>query len=269
MLSPSATQILAWSVIALALAVPVAAFLVHYRRTTHYAWALVPFFLIHRFFTRIIWRTSLSGPVPVRDNEGAILIANHDSSIDPVFLQLGVNRITHWMVAQEYSRDPKMAWALRMVGAIPVSRAGVDTAATKATIRLAREGELVGLLPEGRINMTDELLLPGRPGAALIALRARVPVIPFYVQGAPYDGTAFGCFLMKAKVHVVVGQPLDLSDFYARRHEENILEELTIYLLREIAKLAGRPDYQPQVASGRGWSEFNWADWERVRRRMA
>ena len=51
-------------------------------------------------------------------------------------------------------------------------------------IRYAQEGGLVGLFPEGRVNTTDELLLPGRPGAALIALRARVPVIPCYVQGA-------------------------------------------------------------------------------------
>ena len=43
------------------------------------------------------------------------------------------------------------------------------------------EGELVGMFPEGRINTTDQLLLPGRSGAALIALKARAPVVPCYI----------------------------------------------------------------------------------------
>ena len=34
--------------------------------------------------------------------------------------------------------------------------------------------------------------MPGRPGAALIALKARVPVVPCYIHDAPYDGTMLG-----------------------------------------------------------------------------
>ncbi len=269
MFSPTVTWWFSWVVLLAIVGSAVTHFLLRYRRETEYAWVLLPLFVLHRFFTRLLWRTSISGPLPIPPGQGAIIICNHSTSVDPAFIQLGIQRVVHWMVAREYSLDPKLAWIFRLLGTIPVNRDGVDTAATKATIRLAREGQPVGLLPEGRINMTDELLLPGRPGVALIALRARVPVVPCYVRGAPYDGSAFGCFLIPAKVHVEVGQPLDLSEFYRRRHEDGILEELTLYLMREIAKLAGEPDYQPSLATGRRWTDFNQEDWDRARRRMA
>ncbi len=82
------------------------------------------------------------------------------------------------MVAKEFCVHPAMSWFFNTMQAIPVNRRGVDTAATKLAIRYASQGDLVGLFPEGRINDTGALLLPGRPGAALIALKARVPVVP-------------------------------------------------------------------------------------------
>jgi 1-acyl-sn-glycerol-3-phosphate acyltransferase len=118
-------------------------------------------------------------------------------------------------------------------------------------IRYAQEGELVGILPEGRINRTERFLLPGRPGAALIALKARVPVIPCYIQGAPYDGTTLGCVFMPAKVTVRIGEPIDVSEFYGREDEREVLEQVTRRLLCAIAALAGQPDFQPELAGKR------------------
>ena len=82
----------------------------------------------------------------------------------------------------------------------------------------------------------------------MIALRARVPVIPCYVTGAPYDGTILGCLVMPAKVRLVVGRPIDLSPYYGRESDREVLEELTKRFLQEIAALAGQPDFQPQLA---------------------
>ncbi|HEV3416946.1 MAG TPA: hypothetical protein VG056_09045, partial [Pirellulales bacterium] len=93
---------------------------------------------------------------------------------------------------------------------------------------------------------------PGRPGAALVALRARVPVIPCYISGAPYDGTTVGPLFMSARVQVIVGDLIDLSEFYGREKEPGVTVELTKQFLKEIARLAGANDFKPQVA-GRNW----------------
>jgi len=113
---------------------------------------------------------------------------------------------------------------------------------------------MIGMFPEGRINRTREFLQPGRPGAVMVALKARVPVVPCYISGAPYDGTTLGCFFMLGKAHLTVGRPIDLSEYYGREDDKQVLDLLTKRLLSAIAELAGKKDFVPQVA-GRRWNE--------------
>ena len=108
------------------------------------------------------------------------------------------------------------------------------------------------MLPEGKINMTERLLLPARPGAALVALRARVPMIPCYIAGAPYDRVPWSPFFMAARVTIHFGQPLDLAEFFGREQDENVHEEVLRRAMKAIAALAGQPDFEPRIA-GRDW----------------
>ncbi|MCA9099872.1 MAG: lysophospholipid acyltransferase family protein [Pirellulales bacterium] len=222
---------------------------------TRYTLPQFPIWVVYLFYTRIVWRARVIGGFHVPENEGAIIVSNHVSSIDPLFIQLTTNRVVRWMVAREYSQDPMLKWIFDILGSITVNRGGVDAAATKRALRLAQQGEKVGLFPEGRINVTDDLLLPGRPGVAMIALRARVPVIPCFVFDAPYDGTPLGCFLMAAHTTVVIGEPIDLSAFYGREGDREALVEVTKIVLTEIARLSGQTGYVPKIA-GRRWNPW-------------
>lgn len=228
------------------------AWIIHGWRQTRFTFFQAFLWLSDLLVTRILWRAEVSGPLPVDEHEGAVIVCNHISGIDPMVIQLCTDRVVHWMVAREYYNMPLASYAFRSVTSIPVNRGGVDTAATKMAIRLAQEGGLVGLFPEGRVNATAELLLPGRPGAALIALKARVKVIPCFVEGLPYDGTALGSFFMAGKARVTVGEPIDLSPYFDREGEKSVLEDLTKRFLVEIAKLAGVDDFEPKLA-GRHW----------------
>jgi 1-acyl-sn-glycerol-3-phosphate acyltransferase len=202
---------------------------------------------------KLLWGTQVEGQLPVEPGKGAVIVANHRSSVDPSFIQTSIRRVVYWMVAREYCQTPFLGWLLRVFQVIPVGRGGTDTAATKHAIRLAQEGGLVGMFPEGRINETaDKLLLPGRPGAVLVALKARVPIIPIFISGSPYDGTALGPLRMRAHVRVKIGQPIDLSAYYGRDREEGVMQEITKRVLWELAQLAGHPEFEPQIA-GRRW----------------
>jgi 1-acyl-sn-glycerol-3-phosphate acyltransferase len=201
---------------------------------------------------KLLWRARWLNRLANDDQRGAVIICNHRSSVDPFFVQAATGRKIHWMVAREYCEHPALRWFLGACEVIPVSRGGIDTAATKAAIRIVSAGGIVGMLPEGRINMTDNFLLPVRPGAALIALKARVPVIPCYIRGAPYRRHAWSPLFMPARVEILFGPPIELSEFHGREGQPGVPQAAMERIVSALAALAGRPDYQPQIA-GRNW----------------
>ncbi len=205
-----------------------------------------------RVVARFFWRARVSGPLPVEETGGALIICNHRGPFDPAIVQLATQRQVHWMVAREYCERPVLRWFFDTVGSIPTNRGGVDTAAIRQVLRYARKGELVGMLPEGRINTTDQVLLSGRPGIALVALKTRVPVIPCFVTGSPYSKTIVRSMFTFTNARLTVGEPIDLSPYHGREKDKEVLEEVTRLLLKSIASLAGEEDFEPQIA-GRNW----------------
>jgi len=252
MMSDSETTWLAASVLAV-MAVALALWIVAVYRRTSYTLAQFPWFYPFNYvMSRVLWRAKVEGTLRIPPSQGAVIVCNHIGPIDPAFVALATDRVVHWMVAKEYCSHPAMSWFFTTMKAIPVNRGGVDTASTKLAIRYASDGGLVGLFPEGRINDTDRVLLPGRPGAALIALRARVPVVPCYLTGAPNDGTSFGAFFLPAKAKIRIGEPIDISEYYGRENDKEVLAEITRRFLIAMAGLAGVENYQPELA-GRRW----------------
>jgi len=247
MLSPEATRLLAVCVLA-ALGAAVAVWLTVIVRRLPYTAAQSAVWLLVYVVARVVWRARMAGRFPLPRTQGAVIVSNHRGPIDPAFIQLTLDRVVHWMVAGEYFNVAVFRWFFWLAEMFPVSRRGVDTAGTRRAIRYCREGGLVGMFPEGRLNTTDRFMLPGRPGAALIALKARVPVVPFYLADTPPVEPAWKCFFTPARARVKVGRPIDLSEFYGRENDREVLAEVTRRLLREIAKLAGEDDFQPQVA---------------------
>jgi 1-acyl-sn-glycerol-3-phosphate acyltransferase len=221
----------------------------------YYTLGQFPIYMLQRVMTRVLWRTEVEGRIPIGPHQGAVVVSNHIGPIDPAFIECASGRPMHWMVAREFVEHPLFGWAFRILQVIPVNRSGIDTAATKLAVRYATQGELVGMFPEGRINDTSAVLLPGRPGAALIALRAKVPIVPCYVTGSPYDGTPFGFFFIPAKTRVKIGPAIDISEYLADGSgdgNKEVQQKLTRRFLVEIARLAGVENYEPELA-GRSW----------------
>jgi 1-acyl-sn-glycerol-3-phosphate acyltransferase len=198
------------------------------------------------------WRAKLPRSLPIPPDQGAVIVCNHRSSVDPFFVQTACDRKIYWMVAREYVTHPLMGLFLRACEVIPVGRGGVDTAATKTALRHTAAGGIVGMFPEGRLNMTEELLLACRPGAVVVALKSRVPLLPVYIKDSPYRRTAWSPFFMRANVEVRVGPLIDVTEFYGREGEPEIVKQIMLRVLREICVLAEQPNFEPKLA-GRNW----------------
>src|SRR5207248_1167073 len=91
-------------------------------------------------------------------------------------------RLIIWMMAREYYDQPGVRWFCSKVRAIPVERSGRDMAATRAALRTLKDGGVLGVFPEGRIEVSRELL-PFQVGVGLLAIKSGVPVVPAYLEG--------------------------------------------------------------------------------------
>lgn len=219
---------------------------------TDFTWPQFALWVGAIFFTRFIWRVTYTTPLPEEAKSGAIIVCNHTSGIDPFFLQVLCKWPMHWMVAKEYCEHRLFGPFLRTCEVISVNRRGIDTAATKTAIRYAEQGGLIGIFPEGRINMTEDLMLPVRAGAVLVALRARAPLLPCYIEGSPFRGTPLSPFFMRAKVRVSFGELIEVSTYEDVEQNDEVVREIMTRVILDIARLAGQEDFEPQFA-GRKW----------------
>lgn len=216
------------------------------------------FYYFNQFIVRVMWRATVPDRLPLAGDQGAILICNHRSSVDPCVIQVVARRrLVHWLVAQLYKPGTMIARMLDVFEVISVRRDGTDVSPLRTAIRTAKQGKLVGMFPEGTINTTDDFMLPVRPGAIVAALRARVPVLPCYLEGTPYHKYPWLPVFMFARVKLTVGEPIDLSDYYDRDRDDQLVRRLTLDCVRKIAELAGRSEFEPTIA-GKGWK--TWQD---------
>lgn len=128
----------------------------------------------------LLW---LLGPVRVRGayriprKGGVLVVANHISDMDPIVLQSLCPRPLHYMAKKELFDIPVIGRLQRAFGAFPVNRGAPDRAALRLAASLLRDGEGVGIFPEGQIS-EDGLLQELKPGVALVVkLAPGVPVI--------------------------------------------------------------------------------------------
>lgn len=165
---------------------------------------------------------------------GAILVCNHTSSLDPVFLQAVSPRLITWMMAREYAYMFGVRWFFEAIEPILVERSGRDMAATRAALRGLRDGKLLGIFPEGRIESSRDLL-EFQTGVALLAMKSGAPVYPAYVDGTMRRKGMVEAYLTPNRVTAAFG----LEVQFDRKHDgRQSLEAATERIKDAVAALA-------------------------------
>jgi 1-acyl-sn-glycerol-3-phosphate acyltransferase len=166
---------------------------------------------ICRVLTNYFHHLDVLTPCPIPDKGGGILVCNHTSSLDPVPLQAACPRLITWMMAKEYAHFFGTQWFFRAIEPILVERSGRDMAATRAALRALKDGRIIGLFPEGRIE-TSRKLLEFQTGIALLAIKSRVPVYPAFLDGSQRCKGMLEALLVPNQMTLAFGPALHLED---------------------------------------------------------
>jgi 1-acyl-sn-glycerol-3-phosphate acyltransferase len=164
---------------------------------------------------------------------GYVLAANHNSNFDPWPLGIPVwpRRYLRFMAKVELFRGP-LGPLIKAGGGFPVRRGEGDREAMEMATRLAREGHVVVMFPEGtrrKKGLRKKHQARPHSGAARIALEAGVPLVPAAIAGTDR-------LLRFERLRVRYGKPLPLDDF--RGKELSVAaREATDRLMTEIERL--------------------------------
>lgn len=135
-----------------------------------------------------------------------IIITNHTGQVEvPVlatFLQ--PRRITGWGKAEAFE-NLFLRWVFWAWDIIPIHRGEADMTALKSALRMLEDGRIFGVAPEGTRNKTG-ILRRGLPGAAILALKSGVTILPIAHWGGEVYLKNLKSF-KRTDFHLRVGQP--------------------------------------------------------------
>ena len=139
-------------------------------------WSVVnPLFLTY-------FQGNIYGAENVPSKGPLLVVSNHASNLDPPLLSNCVQRPVAYMAKEELFRVPIFKQAIELYGAYPVKRGAGDRSAIKSALRRLERGWAVGVFLQG--TRTKDARVPNpKMGAALIAAKAQVPLLPVSLWG--------------------------------------------------------------------------------------
>ncbi|AEP30714.1 MFS transporter [Brumicola nitratireducens] len=154
-----------------------------------YIYTKVPEFFL-RFVIYILaicmYRVRTTGEKNIPDEGPAVVIGNHVSFVDWMFILAASPRPIRFVVFAPIYHSPALHWLFKMAKAIPIDSEKANPEAFKKAFDDVAEalegGELVGIFPEGKLS-DDGSIDVFRRGIERIIERSPVPVIPLHLGG--------------------------------------------------------------------------------------
>ena len=190
-----------------------------------------------------------------------ILVANHQSYLDPIIVQVLCPRPLHTLAKSTQFTGKIMSWVMPRVCAIPTRRYRIEPQAVRVVLRRLKEGEAVGVYPEGERSWDAELQ-PFRRGTIRLLLKAGVPVIPCGVAGSYDVWPRWSKTIRRKRVRVEFGRPIRWEAMDDRKERNAFLPEATAKLRDTLGSLSSWDrlrtdsaveDRIPAAASGPPW----------------
>lgn len=178
---------------------------------------LVAIILYPLYRIKVIGKDNIPASGPV------IICSNHISNFDPPVVGITSSRDIHFMAKGELFEKPILGKLLPGIKAFPVKRGLADRNALRKGLEILKQGETLGLFPEGTRSKTGEI---GKPlaGVGFFALRSEASIVPCAITGA---------YKPFRRVTVIYGKPMDIEKYRIEKASpqetaDAIMEEIRI-----------------------------------------
>ncbi|WP_035812733.1 lysophospholipid acyltransferase family protein [Jiangella gansuensis] len=204
---------------------------------------------------RLIYRPWAEGVENVPERGGAILAGNHLTVVDSFFMPLVLDRKVSFLAKSDYFTERGIkGWFKRLffggTGQVPIDRTGgrASEQALRTATRILRQGDLLGIYPEGT-RSPDGRLYRGKTGVARMALEAGVPVVPVAMIGTAEMQPAGRVIPKVMRPGIRFGKPLDFSRYEGMENDRHVLRSVTDEIMYALMELSGQEYVDVYAAS--------------------
>ena len=183
-----------------------------------------------RTLYKIAFRMEITGEenkTKAGENGGFIICANHVNFLDAVAVVVFSKEKIRFIGKYDLAKVGIIRWLEHLFDVIPIKRNTQDLEAMKRCLKALKNGEILGIFPEGtRKGMAKNQKV--KNGAAFMAIKSGVPVVPVGISGS---------FKPFGKVKIKFGEPLDMSKYKIKGQEKEGQEMATKEIMDNIVML--------------------------------
>lgn len=185
---------------------------------------------VMKIVSRILYRIKvynkeyepLEGPV--------ILCSNHISMMDPILIGIWLKRQIKFMAKEELFSMPILGFFAKKIGAFPVNRNSGDLTAIKISLKTLKDGNVLGLFPEGGRRHNEEES-KAKSGVAIFAYKTKATVFPVHIICKNSKLKFF------AKVEIVYGNPIKYEELGFTDGSSEEMKRISAEILTKIFSL--------------------------------
>lgn len=184
---------------------------------------------VSRILVFLIFDLKVHNKENLDNTEGGLIVCgNHISMIDPVILAISTKRQIHFMGKKELFENKFLSYIFTKLGAFPVDRQGASLSAIKSSLNVLNKGGVLGIYPEGTRIKSGYDENNAKAGIALIANKAKVKILPVYLEGT---------YKFRARIDLYIGQEKDYFENYEGKMNTEKYTEIGKDILKDIYNL--------------------------------
>lgn len=160
---------------------------------------------------------------------GCIISSNHTSNLDAILLAMHTWEKKYYLAKKELFSNKLSSSFYKSIGCIKIDRQKSDVNAIKKSLKVLKDNKKLVIFPEGtRHNNENMELGEVKHGVAMFATKAKVPIVPMFVQKKPR---------LFRRTKIFIGKPFELEEFYGKKLSSEDLDRASNIVAEKMNEL--------------------------------